>query len=180
MGVRRAKALTDDLATGAASTEPHSWECGELAALAPGGSTPPGFNGAALVGVRRVVPLTFDPMPRTMLQRSRTRGSAERRLPRPCHNVRPRCFNGAALVGVRRETSRKSAGTHLFSFNGAALVGVRRAGPLTPPASPPHRASTEPHSWECGERAAIGLYQPSQLCFNGAALVGVRRGPPSR
>ncbi len=36
-----------------ASTEPHSLECGEEARRSSMASSPPGFNGAALVGVRR-------------------------------------------------------------------------------------------------------------------------------
>ena len=115
-----------------ASTEPHSWECGERAsgnAVAPYRS---GFNGAALVGVRRAARLTAfitagcsastephswecgelmgeesNPIKRILLQRSRTRGSAESGL----HEV--------------------------FVFN----VGT---------------ASTEPHSWECGEHWVPG------------------------
>ena len=36
-------------------------------------------------------------------------------------------------------------------------------------------ASTEPHSWECGERAYRCGHDGGVRSFNGAALVGVRR-----
>ncbi len=182
-----------------ASTEPHSLECGEGLPSRSCPSTSAGFNGAALVGVRRV-------------------RSARRR----CGGLR--CFNGAALVGVRRvqtvhgeyvpqvdaSTEPHSlecgevlqiaqARADLAGFNGAALVGVRRAGSgaakmgshyklqrsrtrwsaeSRQKAGSVHKhrsASTEPHSLECGEARSRSTSATQAHCFNGAALVGVRR-----
>ena len=156
MGVRRAeleasKAALDE----AASTGPHSWECGEQ--------------------IKFVAPA----VPKDELQRGRTRGSAEsiNRLEHTTFGL-ALCFNGAALVGVRRDnTSADWYPSPIDCFNGAALVGVRRVGwaaskiasegllqrGRTRGSAESRRAavglaqqvqaSTGPHSWECGEFA---------------------------
>ena len=85
-----------------------------------------------------------------MLQRGRTRGSAERKSPPRRLDLLPARFNGAALVGVRRVAGGDQRRADQPGFNGAALVGVRRA------------YNRMQHG-----KAAAG--------FNGAALVGVRR-----
>ncbi len=59
-------------------------------------------------------------------------------------------FNGAALVGVRRGGAAWMPSSTSGSFNGAALVGVRRE-PDGPHSRGHRKASTEPHSLECGE-----------------------------
>ena len=154
MGVRREVERTaNGMRLGGASTEPHSWECGELSSSPPLAATVSSFNGAALVGVRRA--------------------DVDQKVPGLMNG-----FNGAALVGVRRVIGHADQLHRLF------------------------RASTEPHSWECGELAEsmMEFLQLLELqrsrtrgsaeshrmrrtvttamkCFNGAALVGVRRGP---
>ena len=84
-----------------ASTEPHSLECGEVHMLSNSPADRHSFNGAALVGVRRVD-----------------------REESPVHILRG--FNGAALVGVRRGPFGMLFRLGRWCFNGAALVGVRR------------------------------------------------------
>ncbi len=134
-----------------------------------------------------------------LLQRSRTRWSAESRW--QCGTLRRLRlgFNGAALVGVRRAISSSSKSSNSISFNGAALVGVRRAkgnrgnsGTRVLASTEPHSlecgeqieqfvirarfvASTEPHSLECGELLHPFDVECPHVGFNGAALVGVRR-----
>ena len=130
------------------------------------------------MGVRRVPSSPTSSAPSPALQRSRTRGSAERRRDGQRVQRKRIGFNGAALVGVRRDDRRPGDG-------GAG-----------------EPASTEPHSWECGETRSFHLeattpgrllqrsrtrgsaesWLESRECgmptpgFNGAALVGVRRG----
>ena len=144
------------VAHGVAPTGPHSWECGERLGVAAPSVSRTCFNGAALVGVRRVRNHDTHTAFGKVLQRGRTRGSAESRL-----GIRELAsgwnrFNGAALVGVRRAASLYACLTDLACFNGAALVGVRR------------------DLEELGRRVHKGS------CFNGAALVGVRRDEARR
>ena len=135
------------------------------------------FNGAALVGVRRVAayvvkgssiiaastePHSWEcgevPLRRIgicalgpRLQRSRTRGSAESCAPNVCPQP---------VVKLQRSRTRGSA---------ERWCGLR--------SSTNHStASTEPHSWECGEESEDGRDTSATVGFNGAALVGVRRG----
>ena len=110
-----------------ASTEPHSWECGEstasCATTAPSGC----FNGAALVGVRRDHRHILGPW--LDAHASTEPHSWE------CGEWPTRCV----------------VPTQIWRFNGAALVGVRRACLPRLPLVTSFPASTEPHSWECGE-----------------------------
>ncbi len=109
-----------------ASTEPHSLECGEAEHGGHVFACQVGFNGAALVGVRRAGRREVRGVLQASLQRSRTRWSAESAPRKRNLHVYESCFNGAALVGVRRDDSTISQ-----------LLAVY--------------ASTEPHSLECGE-----------------------------
>ena len=251
-GSAESRSTTENIAARlAASTEPHSWECGEMTGSCTRDSlSMTSFNGAALVGVRRELEPAQELLAYDALQRSRTRGSAERWRPaalpaaHPPRLQRSRTRGSAesAVVhhlavavlvastephswecgevaigrlgcdtssGLQRSRTRGSAERvserNYFpprpcSFNGAALVGVRRAaaiagtaagrGPAstephswecgergTPPRNPQpsKEASTEPHSWECGEEYHCAKTRPTSMCFNGAALVGVRR-----
>ena len=184
-----------------ASTGPHSWECGEDAQRTrPRCAAWLGFNGAALVGVRR-----GRARPRTQriarhastgphswecgevhgvvvlhvavaaLQRGRTRGSAESRLD-SSNAARPR----AASTGPHswecgevkvRKADATAEGLQRGRTRGSAER--RSAGWLVAMISP---ASTGPHSWECGEGWNACASRPPAPSFNGAALVGVRRG----
>ena len=136
-----------------------------------------GFNGAALVRVRKggLISLAYKSF--MLLQRGRTRESAEgganrgrrgalqngfngaalvrvRKGPRPGQRHAPArsCFNGAALVRVRKVAGCLPCCCWFQGFNGAALVRVRKA-------------SKAARAWA---RFSGG--------FNGAALVRVRKG----
>ena len=184
-----------------ASTGPHSCECGESGAGCQTGVGSPqlqrgrtlasaerntfspafshwlGFNGAALLRVRRARFSTRMPKLNSTLQRGRTLASAESEEAFHGFGFCGVCFNGAALLRVRREcfllklhriSARLQRGRTLASaerrvtrsslrlprrFNGAALLRVRR-GPGT----------------GCRPCRAGAL-----SCFNGAALLRVRR-----
>ncbi len=120
-----------------ASTEPHSLECGESSRESPTGRPPSGFNGAALVGVRRATP------------------------PRP-RRRRPWSFNGAALVGVRRGRSMAAItlSTMELQRSRTRWSAERRIG--TCHLRLGESASTEPHSLECGESAPYSARVASQ------------------
>ncbi len=78
VGVRRETRLAPARRTVAStSTEPHSLECGEDTCACSLGPSHSNFNGAALVGVRRAAASQASAFSRVLLQRSRTRWSAE-------------------------------------------------------------------------------------------------------
>ena len=160
-----------------------------------------GFNGAALVGVRRAFPASDVPLPPVLLQRSRTRWSAERKTS-AADCAWSRCFNGAALVGVRRGPLTRQWDFRQHRFNGAALVGVRRVEERRAGKTPPvtlQRSRTRwsaesthqvlgsgPDGWLQRSRTRWSAESPRHDVgapqhpprFNGAALVGVRRESP--
>ncbi len=150
-------------------------ECGEDTCTTPRWPAQTGFNGAALVGVRRAAEwlhgailqelastephslecgegsLSVKPCLERWLQRSRTRWSAERRrlariLPGLCRaSTEPHSLECGELLSSRLSGPRHDC------FNGAALVGVRRGAFRDPRTTRRCGASTEPHSLECGE-----------------------------
>jgi len=145
----------------------------------PTKAAPSGFNGAALVRVRKS---------------SR---------PASPHHPRPGGFNGAALVRVRKSAwVRSSAPAVAKRFNGAALVRVRKFAVRIRITWPLEDASMGPHSFECRNQACRAQECPkrvalqwgrtrssAEICFgqmqallldhrfNGAALVRVRKFP---
>ena len=110
-----------------ASTEPHSWECGETSILQYNDSIDKRFNGAALVGVRRAT-------------------TARHSFP-TMHGASTEPHSWECGEPPSSSNCRDSPGR----FNGAALVGVRRDVRVCDEDVPVDGASTEPHSWECGE-----------------------------
>src|SRR5690606_2095238 len=107
------------------STEPHSLECGEIRM---------GMDGGAYL----------------LLQRSRTRWSAESHFP---------LGTAVSAQPLQRSRTRWSAESQLHFQKQAFIV----------------RHSTEPRSLECGEERVAGWVEEALAAFNGAALVGVRR-----
>ena len=181
-----------------ASTEPHSLECGEpeggteqgtpqvsfngaalvgvrRAAWPRLGRKPPScFNGAALVGVRRGIQLQGFKDYVLLLQRSRTRWSAESLMSFACTRHKAR---------LQRSRTRWSAES-TFEALSKLLPAVAstephslECGELYPAkqSKPGDEASTEPHSLECGEGPSGQRSRRGCNRFNGAALVGVRR-----
>ena len=134
-----------------ASMEPHSYECGneEIEGDDDGGMS--GFNGAALLRVRKYNQKWQDKTAYELLQWSRTLTSAEMHRVLVRRGRKYHGFNGAALLRVRKSVrSRLSASRTLPCFNGAALLRVRKS-------RAPEKDSAE------------------ILGFNGAALLRVRK-----
>ena len=89
--------------------------------------------------------------PVSPLQRSRTRWSAESFLPLPSATSTHQCFNGAALVGVRRVLLDNLNGLHVALLQRSRTRWSAESSSIPSIALPRERASTEPHSLECGE-----------------------------
>src|SRR5258707_1150687 len=109
-----------------ASMGPRSWDRGEIRGNGFIGWPTPRFNGAAVLGPRRVswVSPSNSPHSASMGPRSWDRG--ERGARWTCWTWKRR-FNGAAVLGPRR-VRRGSQRRHFPNrFNGAAVLGPRRA-----------------------------------------------------
>ena len=140
-----------------ASTGPRSWERGDSHDRERAATACHGFNGAALMGARRLAPFSLTPMLPLLLQRGRAHGSAEIRQDIQRVTACPSCFNGAALMGARRlKIAVFTVNVERRSFNGAALMGARRCELL-----------------QCQVRLPLDR-------FNGAALMGARRSASRR
>ena len=113
-----------------ASMEPHSYECGNRTSARKTSSTNYGFNGAALLRVRKSVLIRPAAGSLSPLQWSRTLTSAEMTNP---WSSRASCFgfNGAALLRVRKFGKSTLPITGVLSFNGAALLRVRKSAKST-------------------------------------------------
>ena len=157
-----------------ASTGPHSGECGEDSAEAHWRRFRVASTGPHSGECGELVVTILDAARTLLLQRGRTPESAESRAARapgsghrrfngaalrrvrrgwsgPRHRgPRPR-FNGAALRRVRRASATRSTSIRSTGFNGAALRRVRRAARHGRGRHAQERASTGPHSGECGE-----------------------------
>ena len=126
---------------GNASTEPHSFECGDQPRPC----------------------LSTTDRPRQQLQRSRTHLSAEimaRQRPHfkmPNASTEPHSFECGDSLSCCTDAVRSShASTEPHSFE----CGDLRSWHL---AAPPRRASTEPHSFECGDLRAASASRASPL-----------------
>ena len=111
----------------------------------------PSFNGAALVGVRRVDSLSALGLPGHLLQRGRTRGSAEsgfgggRGGVPDLASTGPHSWECGEMPAVGRLIDRdRHASTGPHSWECGELTAQLASGTVM-------RASTGPHSWECGE-----------------------------
>ena len=178
-------------------------ECGEPARWHRRCSPGRRFNGAALVGVRRVQLDVPVPTLVTWLQRSRTRWSAESTVrPDPrraskqastephsleCGELKARGNLAARLPMLQRSRTRWSAEsrrgcrseTGRDCFNGAALVGVRRAAHGAAFGRAVVELQRSRTRWSAERRQSAPTPPHARPGFNGAALVGVRRAAPS-
>ena len=108
------------------------------------------------------------------LQRSRALSSAEMHPAWKAWALSDR-FNGAALFRARRSQDQEPREHMRQGFNGAALFRARRYPPRAQRGARPLRASTEPRSFERGDRWMTSSSALSGSRFNGAALFRARR-----
>jgi len=179
---------------------PHSFECGNDVLACDRHKMGTGFNGAALVRVRKFVcvdraSLSGGSFNGAALVRVRKSIGSKPYGPWPLASMGPHSFECGnevcARCGSRRTTA--SMGPHSFEcgntgerwprarhragFNGAALVRVRKFAPTRGLLSWGEGASMGPHSFECGNNGGTRGRERPARCFNGAALVRVRKLP---
>ena len=109
------------------------------------------------------------------LQRGRTRGSAER----PANVVTAVEATVASTGPHSWECGERDFGVsrvvHAASLQRGRTRGSAESAETERTLTHGASASTGPHSWECGENDGPSRSHRAGKCFNGAALVGVRR-----
>mgnify|MGYP001501825057 CR=1 FL=1 len=168
-----AKMATDAVVGIFASTEPRSFERGDCAARggAPrdgrASTEPRSFERGDTAGAWAAFFLA-------LLQRSRALSSAEIRGATTRNRTRSKLQRSRALSSAEMPAKR-TGGNRGIRFNGAALFRARRCRGRALNHHESLQASTEPRSFERGDRWGFRSKRRAAHCFNGAALFRARR-----